>query len=217
MAKIEAQVAVKAAPAKASNGAAPRGKKGDGPIVITYLNDKGEVSKRVSDTTVGVRVADRHDHVVDYKIDQLSPAIRQQLVALALAKRIDTYVRNSVDDAASNVIELSGTVYDGIKNGEIYTRKEGAAGGGAGRPFDFTFWRNIMAETARLKKVNATDKLLDAFEGKLKSMTPGDRKTYLANKKNDKVFMMAWKRAEISKLSESVKKGDAGEVDALDF
>ena len=177
----------------------PRGKKGEGPMTISYLDDTGNISKRVTDKTVAVRVSDKSDHVADYALDQLSPVIRNQLVAMALAKRIDTYVRNSVSEDGSNVIELAAGVYDGIKQGAIYTRKEGS-GAGAGRPFDTSFWRGVMSDTAKIKKVTVTDKQLDSFETKLKSMTPADRKEHIAKLKLDKAFTLAWKK-EIGRAS----------------
>ena len=171
-----------------TNGAA-RGKKGDGPVIVSYIDRDGKDAKRVSDAVEAIRVLAKNGKSVEFRIDQLSPSIRNQLVAMAFAKRVDTYVRNSVDIEGTNVVSLAQHIFDGLVAGNIYSRKEGAVS--TGRPFDTGYWRAIMAETAKMKKKEVSEKQLDSFEMKLSSMTPADRKSYLAKAKEDKVFALA--------------------------
>jgi len=199
-----------------ANGAAkaPRGKKGEGPVAITYLDHAGNESKRVSEKTTGIRVADKGGNVKDFNIDNLPPVIRHQLVAVALKKHIDTYVRNTVDEDGSNVIELATHTYDTIKSGAIYTRKEGVAG--QGRPFDTEFWVSIVAATAVARKTPASEKQLAQLTLKLQAMAPSERKDWIARAKTDKVFSFCWKQAELAKAKDSLKKGVDNPVNALD-
>lgn len=193
-----------------------KGTKGDGPLAIAFLNDKGETSKRVSEDTAALRVTAKDGKVVDFTLSAISPATRNALVAMAAAKRIDTYVRNQAKQGGDNVVELATSVFDNLKTGTIYSRKEGAAGG-AGRPFDTTFWRAIMADVAKAKKKEVSEKQLDQFEQKLKAMTPKERKAWQTKNKNDATFALALKRAEAEKLKAALKGGKSEDIDMADM
>lgn len=209
-------MAIVAKKVEASKATSDRAKKGDGPISLVYIDAEGNVAKRVSEKTVGVRVSDKFDNVKDFMVSELPPVIRHQLVVLALGKRIDTYVRNSVEENGSNAIELAALTYDNIKGGTIYSRKESA--GTSGRPFDFEFWKSIIVMTAAEKKVPVSEKQIEQFMTKMRAMTSAERKDWITRSKMDKIFAYCWKRAELAKAKESLKKGGAAsEVNALDM
>lgn len=212
-----AKEAVKQNAAAPTAGKATRGKKGDGPVVVSFLDNAGAVAKRVNDKTEAVRVADKSGNVLDFPLTSLSPSMRNQLIALAVAKRFDTYVRNGAKVEGSNVITLANSVADSLKSGALYSRKEGT-GAGAGRPFDYAFWKEVITHTAKLKGLEATEKQLEAFEAKYRLMTPADRKAKLAKMKaGDPTFNVAYKKVETARFANSVKKGEkTAELNAMD-
>ena len=190
-----------------------RGKKGDGPVVITYLNDKGEEGKRVSENTVAIRIADKGGNSVELSVNDLAPATRNQLIILGATKRVDTFVRNGAKQDGANVIQLATGVISSLKSGIIYSRKEGS-GTGAGRPFDYAFYRLVMEATANAKKTPASEKQLDKWEEKLKARTPSDRKAYIAGLRLDPVFNVQFKKADAARLA-LASKGKTSDHDAL--
>lgn len=207
-----AKEAVKTSAPKAD--VATRGKKGDGPVVISFLDNAGNESKRVNEKTEAIRVADKNGGVVNFSLTELSPAIRNQLAILGIVKRVDTFVRNGAKQDGANVINLANSVIGSLKEGTIYSRKEGGAS--TGRPFDFNFYRLVMEATAKAKGKPASEKQLEAWENGLKARTPTDRKTYIAKLKTDPAFMVAFKKAEAQKLAQQVKSGSkTAETDAL--
>ena len=193
-----------------------RGKKGDGPVVISFLDENGNESKRVSDKSQAIRIADKNGNTVELSVNDLSPATRNQLIILGAVRRVDTFVRNGAKQDGANVISLATGVINSLKNNVIYSRKEGT-GTGAGRPFDFAFYRLVMAATAKSKGHEASEKQLEAWETKLKARTPADRKAYIAKLRTDPSFNVSFKKADAARLAAQVKGGTkSSDVDALE-
>lgn len=183
-----------------------RGKKGDGPLAISYLaNDKA--LKRVEDGVTHVVVTSKSGAVKNYDLSAIPHPILLQLAGMGLGKRMDVFARNTVknsDDA--NVIELTDKVYSDVVGGKIYTRAEGS-GAGAGRPFNYEIWQEIAAETAKRKKAPApTEAQLKAFKNKLESFTPADRQKFIRKLQLDKVFALASKVIHAKHDADKLKK-----------
>lgn len=195
-----------------------RGKKGDGPLAVSFLaGDKA--LKRVEEGVTHVVVTPKNGSAKNYDLSKLPMPVLIQLAAMGYAKRTDVFVRNTVknsDDA--NVIELADKVYNDLVEGKIYTRAEGS-GAGAGRPFDYAFYQEVIADVAKRKKRPApTDAQLEAFKNKLESLTPADRQKAIRKMQTDKVFALALKVISAKRDAEKLKgaKQDDDAFDVLD-
>lgn len=197
---------------------ATRGKKGDGPLAISYLAGDKAI-KRVSDDVSALTVTPKTGSAKNYNLTELPAAVILQLAALGAHKRMDVYARNGVKgNDGANVVELTDKVWNDLKEGKIYTRNESAGGGGAGRPFPFEHWQEVMADTVKRKgKPALSEAQLAAFKVKLEGMTSKDRQIYIRKLHTDKVFALASKlasaKADAAKLK--ANKPDADSFDVL--
>lgn len=194
--------------------------RGVGPVTISYIDASNKEAKRVPDSVSQVKVADKAGKAKNYSVDGLPPAIRNMLAASALAKRMDIFVRNSVDDAGKvNVIDCADEVYASLKDGKFYTRGEGK--GGPGRTFDMDKWVAIARLTQDLRVKNdktgkvkpATEKQLAEFRMSLESLQGKERNAKL----------LAWIKNPVVKLAKATweaqqakKQADAGDFEEDD-
>lgn len=201
-----------AATAKSEPAASVKGKKGEGVVVVRFVDSKdtGDL-KRVPADVHAVTVANRKGASKSFVIDQLPPALRNQLAAFALGKRMDIHVRNSAKEDGSDVVEIASQLFEALKAGKFYTRTEGK--GGPGRTFDFDKWVEIMKITADKRKKPATAKNLADFRKKLESFSsPKDRSAYLNGLMKDPVVKVAKNEVE---AREEKKKIGTTDYDAL--
>lgn len=191
-----------------------KAKKGEGPVSIGYLvGDK--LSKRVADGVTAIVVTPKVGEAKNYDLTTIPQGMLLQLAGLGLGKRLDVFIRNTVKNADdANVISLADSVFNEIKEGKIYSRTEGS-GGGAGRPFDYQFWVDVMANTAKSKKKTATEEQLAAFRTKLESSPPKERQVLLKKLQGDKVFSYNMKKLITEREAAKIKKDGAGDFDAL--
>lgn len=203
-------MAVQASPTKAT-----RAKKGDGPILVSFLNSKNEVTKRADSETEVIRVADKDGKSKDYSITKLSLPTLRQLALDSLKRKFVSTVNSGNKNGSVNVIQVSDGVYNNILSGKIYVRAEGA--GKPGRKFDSAIWAAAMLRTSEIKskmpnsKVKVfSQKVINDFKIKLESMVDKERKIFTAKLQNDAVF----KRALLEVRAEQVKSTST-EFDAL--
>lgn len=214
---------------------ATRTKKGEGPVVMHFVDSENKEAARISDKTVRLQVKDKNSGVLDFDLSKLPANVVRMLAADALKKRIDSSVRATVDADGKNekgemaVISTAQEVIDRIMSGQIYARtgavKEGKGTGQRGRPFDFDLWIEAMREASKIKAgqkkvrengqpwTEATQDQLDRLKAKLEATAPADRKKMTDNFLKDKTVAFAVakikaKRAAEAAQSESKKEGE---------
>lgn len=196
-----------------------RGKKGDGPVTVSYIDGDNKPSKRVPAVVSAIVVTPRSapDKAVSFSPDNLPVAIRAMLVAAAVAKRIDQNIRNGVEPGATaeQVIAKANEAFELLNSGKLYSRAEGAGVAGAGRPFDYDLYVEAIKMTADVKKKPATDAQLSAFKTKLEGMTPKDRREHLVKLQKDPVFNVSLKKVQASRAQAALKTKGAN-VDGID-
>lgn len=211
----EPQMATQAAPTKATPTKATRAKKGEGPIVVKFLNSKNEETKRTDAETESLRIHDNSGKSKDYSITKLSLPTLRQLALDSLKRKVISAAVSGSKNGNADVIKITDSVYDNVLNGKIYIRAEG--GGKPGRKFDSAIWAAAMLRTSEIKSKMPnsktkvfTQKVIADFRTKLDTMPEKDRKVLTAKLQNDAVF----KRALLEVRAEQVK-GSASEFDAL--
>jgi len=215
MATVEKKTEFKVS-AKSGAEVKVKAKKGMGPLVVMYLDREGKPSKKPTENVAQVEIADRGGRKTTMAIDGLSPNTRNQLVALAVGKRIDTFVRNSVKgDDKANIIQLADGIFSSIKSGVIFKRGESKRGA-AGRPFDYDLWIEVMATvTMRKTKKPASKIQLDAFRSKLNSMQGADRRNFILGLQRDPHVSVAVKELQAAKEAQKLASGEVSDYDAL--
>lgn len=208
-------MATQSAPTSPAQLSKTRAKKGDGPILVKFLNAKNEETKRVDADTEFLRVATKEGQSKDYSVTKLSLPTLRQLALDAIKRKFVTAVFSGHKNGKVDVLKVSDEIYNNILNGKIYVRAEGAAR--PGRKFDVTLWGEAMLRTSVIKsqmpnsKVKPfSKKVIDDFKVKLEGMSDKDRKVFTAKLQNDAVF----KRALLEVKAERVKSATS-EYDAL--
>lgn len=192
-----------------------KSKRANGPVTITYLDNSDKMHKRVPSEVKGIVVTSNKDQKSNtYSINDIPPAVRNQLAAMALAKRADTYIRNTVRKGGDeSVVSLANSVFDTLKSGKIYTRAEGS--GTVGRPFDIELWMDTIIECSKLKKMPApTEKKLQDIRAKLESLSPKERRDNTMRWQKDATFELALGNVKSARLRKKIKDSD-GEYDAM--
>jgi len=174
--------------------------RGDGPVVVMYIDAQNKEHKRVPADVVQVKVTGKDGKAgKTYAIDSLPVGVRNQLAAFAFARRADIFIRNSVDDDGKvNVLDKADEVFNSLKEGKFYSRGEGK--GGPGRTFDIDLWVETMKVAAAKKGTPATPKQLTTFKSKLEAMQGKDRSTFLMKLTKDPNVKLAKLEIEAKKL-----------------
>lgn len=197
-----------------------KGKKGDGPVVVSYLLADGSTEKRVSEKTVGVRVADKSGNHTDFNVADVPSSLASLLIASAIAKKVDTQTRNGAKVDGGNVISIANDTFAKIKDGSIFARAERASkgeGGAKGRPFDFVLWTEVYTQYRIVRKQPATDEQVKLFDEKIRAQNPTERKEFFGKLMKDPVFEGVKKKVELQRIQAKIKKDGAGEVNAMDL
>ncbi len=207
---------------------ATRTKKGEGPVVMAFLDAEQKSAPRINDKTVALQIKDKANGVLSFDLAKLPENVVKMLAADALKKRIDSTVRASVDAEGKNeqgefvVLKTAQEVIDRIMSGQIYARtgtaaKEGGKGGARGRPFDFDLWIEGMREASKIKAkqglktksgavwTEATQDQLDRLKAKLEATTPAERKKMTDGFLKDKTVAFAVAKIKASRLAEAAK------------
>lgn len=192
----------------------PKKTRGEGPVVVAYLDSEGKASKRVSDKTTAIRVSGKEDgSQTDFSLSDVPASIVNQLLANAVAKRVDTSIRNGIKVEGATVSDLASKIFATIKSGVINTKKEGG-GKGAGRQYDPSFDLAVMEAYMQAKLKRApTPKELEVYETKLTSFTPAERKAHIAKNMNDAQYKVTRKKAEAARLAQQMKSGKVESTD----
>lgn len=191
-----------------------------GPVVVTFVDSKGKNdNKRVTADVTGVMIADRKGGNKVYTIDSIPPAVRNGLVAFALASRAKTYVVNNIDDDHGNVIPLADKVYSDFAAGKLYSRGGGEGGAKPGRKFDPTDWveavRMSVERQAKSKKLlkngkpvqEMTATQVEDLKQKLIAMTPKDRLELINGKfRQNGLIAACYASIQAKKLADAAKK-----------
>lgn len=186
-----------------------RGKKGDGPVIVSYISSKNEESSRVSADVEQIKVADRHGKSKLYAVNSVGASAMKQLAAFALAKKIDLYVRNTSD--GKDVLACADAQIANLKDGKFYAKGEGK--GGPGRSFDTQLWIDTIVATAQQKKKPLTEKQIDQFGAKLMSLGGKERREFCNKLLSDPVFKVCQLNIKSKRASAEAKKGS--DYDAL--
>lgn len=210
---------------------ATRTKKGEGPVVMHFVDSENKEAARISDKTVRLQVKDKNSGVLDFDLSKLPANVVRMLAADALKKRIDSSVRATVDAEGKDekgefaVIKTAQEVIDRIMGGQIYARtgagvKEGKGTGQRGRPFDFDLWIEAMREASKIKAgqkkvrengqpwTEATQDQLDRLKAKLEATAPADRKKMTDNFLKDKTVAFAVAKIKAKRAAEAAQKED---------
>lgn len=202
-----------------------RGKKGDGPVVVSYVNNKNEESTRVTADVEQIKVADRHGKSKLYPVSIVGAATLKMLAAHNLAKALDLYVRNSTD--GTDVLKCADAKIAALKDGKFYSKGEGK-GGQVGKPFDYDLYIDAICATADQKakagkvikstgkKVEpASDAMRDRARIKLMSFATGKERREFIDKHlmSDPVFktnfLTLQAKQKIAALKGAEAEGDA--------
>jgi hypothetical protein len=176
--KVMAQAqAIKAAPAAApiSKAAVERKKRGEGLFLVSFLDAEGKVHSRAPANVSGVRVdAKAHGHF-DVPLAEMNDDTKNQMVAIGLKQRLQTYVANHVEDDASQATKFAQTVWAEIRQGKIYTRA-GEGGGKGKKVFDSVLHADAMrAARKEMAERQVRARRKDGTAGALiKAMTEGE-------------------------------------------
>lgn len=196
----------------------PRGKRGDGPLVITYGDAANKNDhKRVPESVTSVIVTDKTGKKSKtYSVEKLSPAIRNQLAALALSSKIKVYVNNSAEEDGSDAIECADEVYKLALDGKLYARGEGK--GGPGRTFDPSIWVESVKQATEMQAKSgvkntktgqpikaATDAQLEALRTKLMSMAPKERTQEILKFQRNPIINLCYQQLKAAKAKEAAK------------
>lgn len=219
-----------------------RTKKGDGPVVLNFLDAENKEAARISDKTVSLQVKDKASGVLAINLGDLPENVVRMLAADALKKRIDSAVRATVDDKGNDkdgnnvVIKTAQEVVARIMSGQIYARtgaaaKDGAKGGARGRKFDTGLWVEAMKVAAQIKAdakkvrkdgsphVPASQDQLDKLAAKLEAATPAERKKMTDGFLKDATVEFARKKILLERARDAAKKdleSDGGDMVELD-
>lgn len=205
--------------------AATNGKKtrGDGPVSFVFIDGSNKEHKRVADGASQVKVLAKGGKTKTYNVSTLAPAVIMQLATMEFKKRLDIKIRNTVkDDANAEVIAIADEDYAALKEGKLFSRKEGGAGG-PGRTFNFDMWvtiakyaSDIIAKADKTgKRKPASDKQLADFRGKLEAMTPKDRTAQLKKFREKPVYALAEAQYKTEQAKKAIAAGDVDDMDAL--
>lgn len=200
-------------------------KRGDGPLTVAYIDAANKEHKRVVAGASQLKVVVKGGKSKVYSISALSPAVREQLVLEAVKKRMDIFARNTVkDDAGADVLLATDAVYDMLKGGELYSRKEGGVGG-PGKSFDFDRYIAIIKSAIANKAKNKvksksgnlvqplTEKQLADIRTSIESKTPVERRKIVASYRSDPFFVLAEKEHDAMQAKKDIADGNFDETD----
>lgn len=152
-------------------------KRGDGPIIVTYVDEKAADNKRVVAGVTAVQIKDRKGNVKSYTLAAIPTEVQGQLIALAFAQRAKTYVNNQAkDDENADVIALTDRIFSDMIEGKVYSRTESEGGAPRGRVFDPSDYVEALKLTlAAQAKAGVVNKktgqpVKEATEGQLKQI-----------------------------------------------
>lgn len=217
---------------------ATRTKKGEGPVVLNFLDSEKKEYPRISEGVTALQIKDKVSGVFAFDLSALPQNVIRMLAADALKRRVDTAIRAAVDTDGKNdkgemaVIPTAQSVIDRILKGEIYA-KTGVAGEGGGkgrgRPFDYDLWVEAMGDAAKMKAqkglkrkdgtpfTEATPEQLAKLKAKMEAATPADRQKMTQGFLKDNVVAFAVKRLQAKRAQEAAQKeldsGDSVELD----
>ena len=193
--------------------------RGNGPISITFIDESGKTSKRVPAKVMGVSVLERATgKVKEYNIDDLPEDMLRAHAAHGVGKRLEMYGRNTVkNNPNKSVLSCTDDMFDDMKKGLMYRKAESnGTGGGAGRPFDYDMWVEVMTATAHAKGKKLNEDQISKFVIGLKALSPTERKQDIKKRMGDAYVQSALKTVQAKRLAQGLKKGTINsEYDAL--
>ena len=193
--------------------------RGNGPLLITFIDENGTSHKRVPAKVMGVTIIERATGKPRaYNLDDLPEDTLRAHAAIGMGKRLETYGRNTVkNNPNKSVISCTDEMFEDMKKGIVYRRGEGnGTGGGAGRPFDYDLWVEVMTATAHAKGQKLNDDQLAKFVIGLKALSPKERQQDIKKRMGDAYVQAALKDAQAKRLKQGLKKGTlSSEYDAL--
>lgn len=197
--------------------------RGDGPVSFVFIDASNKEHKRVAEGAAQVKAVAKGGKTKVYNVGTLSPAVILQLATLEFKKRLDIKIRNTVkDDANAEVIAIADDEYAALKDGVLYSRKEGGAGG-PGRSFNFDMWVQIAKYASEIKAKNdktkkaqpATEKQLAGFRTKLEAMQPKERTAQIKKFKENPYYTLAEAQYKSEQAKKSIADGEFDDEDSL--
>ena len=161
---------------------APKGKRGEAPFIVEYVNDKGETSSRIPENVNGLKITDRaKNESKTYSFEGFNDAVMMGLAAAGYNRQFQTAIRNSVgDDGEVNIIEVADRIQGNLLQGKVYSRTGSGKGKVSKRKeFDIEFWTDVgtkfLASLSKDKTVDAN--ILQRFLTKIEAIDPRSRKS----------------------------------------
>lgn len=186
-------------------------KRGDGPMAVTFGDSAGKKDyKRVPANVDNVVVLSRKTNTTkEYSISALPEAVRNQMVAYALAARAKQAVNNHADDD-TDVLSLVDGIYNELAEGKMYAKA--AEGKGPGKKFDASLIVEAFSKAIEFKIKKGlkrkdgsalsplSEKQREDLKVKLESMPGTDRKEYIKELHKSEYFKKAYAELKARKI-----------------
>lgn len=200
--------------------------RGDGPIIVTYVDEKSADNKRVTAGVTSVQIKDRKGVVKSYALASIPTEVQHQLIALAFAARVKTYVNNQAKDGDVDVVALSDRIFSDMAEGKVYSRTESEGGAQRGRVFDPSDYVEALRLTLESqakagvinKKTNqavkpASEAQLKQVATQLIALKGKDRAARVKTMMANAVFKKHWLNIQSKKIKVSAEDNEALDAD----
>ena len=193
--------------------------RGDGLVKVAFVNAAGADHKRVPEGVLAVSLNGKQ-----YTVAAIPAAVKDQLVAFALASRAKTYVNNHADDAAAgaDVPGLVEKVYSDLLAGKLYSATA-EAGPKKSKEYDPSLIieafqkASIKRNAADPSKPVASDELLGKLREKIMGYEGKERAQFVLKLQNDSIigpiYQMLKAAQKLKKAEAAPKKEEASVLD----
>jgi hypothetical protein len=188
-----------------------RTKKGEGPLVVKFLDSKNEVHERIPDNLDAIQIVTKAGTVKNYPLSVFNLTLLKALAAESIKRRFSNAVFSAKNIDTMDVVATADDIYNNLREGKLYVRAEA---GPRGRSFDYDLWVDAMVRASQ-KKAEAgkgkpwSKKLAEDFRTKLMSYTAEERKTKLALYKKDPVVERSLLEVKADRVAKAADDFDA--------
>lgn len=183
-------------------------KRGEGPIVVRFIEEGGNETKRISDKLESIQVANKAGKNISLDLAELPDDVIAALAGFAVAKMVEVYARNHADpEKPETVLTLAQEKFSQLKEGKFYTRAEG---GKAGRTFDFDMYVEIMKRALTSAKRKWTKQMLADYRAKLEAMAGKERTGHILKFMKDPHYKLAAAQVKAEYAEQEAARADSG-------
>lgn len=128
-------------------------KRGDGPIVMMFVDAGGKLHKRVPLNVTGISIAPKGGEAKVYSLAEIPETVHAAFIASGLANRQKSYITNHGKKDGSDALSLGDEVFADVKSGKVYSKTASDGTSKQGRKFDAVIhcdaWKAAFKQMAK--------------------------------------------------------------------